>query len=242
MAITRTRIRVDGEELVTKVRPGGGRLYPFLKRVLDVAVSLALIGLTAPLWALIALGIKLESPGPVIFRQRRVGLRGREFDMYKFRSMVVGADPGPHEEAFRRHAEGKPLDRDAHAPLYKSSADRRITKVGRFLRATNVDELPQLINVLKGEMSIVGPRPPIQYELRYYKEWYHHRFEVLQGITGLWQIRARNRVSLEEMVRLDLEYVERRGLLLDLWLMLMTGPSMLIQPRRGAPAGKEDEG
>ena len=109
------------------------------------------------------------------------------------------------------------------------------------MRATNVDELPQLINVLKGEMSIVGPRPPIRYELRYYKEWYHHRFKVPQGITGLWQIRARNRVSLEEMVRLDIEYVERRGLLLDLWLMLMTGPGMLIQPKKVAPARKEDE-
>lgn len=242
MAITRTRTRVDGEELVTELRPGGGRLYPLRKRVLDVVVSLALIGLTAPLWALIALSIKLESPGQVIFRQRRVGLQGKEFDMYKFRSMVVGAASAPHEEAFRRHAEGKPLDHDAHPPLYKSSRDRRITKVGRFLRATNIDELPQLINVLKGEMSIVGPRPPIQYELRHYKEWYHHRFDVPQGITGLWQIKARNRVSLEEMVRLDLEYVERRGLLFDLWLMLMTGPGMLIQPKRGAPARKEDEG
>ena len=242
MAITRTRIRVDGEELVAELRPGGGRLYPLLKRVLDVVVSLALIGLTAPLWALIALSIKLESPGQVIFRQRRVGLQGREFYMYKFRSMVVGADPASQEEASRRHAEGKPLDQDAHARLYKNSTDRRITRVGRLLRATNVDELPQLINVLKGELSIVGPRPPIQYELRYYKEWYHHRFEVPQGITGLWQIRARNRLSLEEMVRVDLEYVERRGLLFDLWLMLMTGPGMLIQPKRVAPARKEGEG
>ena len=226
MATTRTRIRVDGEELLTEVRPGGGRLYPLLKRVLDVAVSLALIGLTAPLWALIALSIKLESAGPVIFRQRRVGLRGKEFDMYKFRSMVVDADPGPHEEAFRRHAEGKPLDHDAHAPLYKSSADRRITKVGRFLRATNVDELPQLINVLLGDMSLVGPRPerpPFVTQFRERITQYMRRHRVKSGITGWAQVRMGYAATSADGLRkleFDLYYVEHYSLLFDAWILL----------------------
>jgi lipopolysaccharide/colanic/teichoic acid biosynthesis glycosyltransferase len=229
----------DMRQAVVDASLGGSRLYPTLKRIVDVAVSLAILMVTAPLWMLIALAIKLDSPGPVIFRQRRVGLHGHEFDMYKFRSMVADADPGPHQEAFRRYAAGEALDHDGHAPLYKKSKDSRVTRIGRLLRATNLDELPQLINVLKSEMSIVGPRPAIRYEVDAYEGWHHDRFQVPQGITGLWQLQARNRVSLEDMVRLDLEYIDRRSILLDLWLILLTVPGMLRQPKKGRRARRK---
>ena len=183
---------------------------------------------------LIALCIKLDSRGPVIFRQTRIGTGAREFVMYKFRTMEADSDDAVHREEFRKYVEGLPLDHDRHGPLYKKITDPRITRVGRFLRATNLDELPQLVNVLRGHMSIVGPRPMLSYQLEWYKPWYHQRHQVPQGITGLWQLRGRNRVDLEHMVLLDLEYISTRSLWLDLWLILLTIPGMLRAPQRGS--------
>ena len=160
------REKVDGR--ASLAAPAKGRpIYDWCKRALDLTLSVLIIALTAPLWVVIALAIKLETPGPVIFRQKRVGLNGREFVIYKFRSMVHGADVTAHQEAFRRFAEGTPMEEDNHGAKFKSLNDPRVTRVGKLLRATNLDELPQLINVIKGEMSLVGPRPAIPYELQW---------------------------------------------------------------------------
>ncbi len=212
-------------------RVAGGKQYLAMKRAMDVAMSLVMIAVASPLWLAIALAIKLESRGPVFFKQERVGEGGRLFKMYKFRSMVAGADSASHQEDFRQYAQGKPLDQDEHAPLFKKSTDPRVTRVGKFLRAIDMDELPQFINVLKGDMSIVGPRPAIAYELEHYEKSYHDRVTVPQGITGLWQVKARNRVDLRGMVELDLEYIERRSISLDLQLMVLSLPAMLMRPK-----------
>ena len=224
-----------------RARSGGRRAYSVGKRGLDLLLSVLILALAAPLWVLIALAIKVDSPGPVLFRQRRIGQGGREFVMYKFRSMVSDADPRVHWEAFRRFAEGEPLEVDGAGPRYKAHRDPRVTRVGRLLRATNLDEVPQLLNVLRGEMSLVGPRPAIPYELEWYKDWYFQRFQVAPGISGLWQVKSRNRVGLEEMVRQDLEYIRRRSLLLDLQIIALTVPGMLLHPRGngGKPAREE---
>lgn len=229
------------KEQVTAIRgrPGGSRLYPALKRILDVAISLSITALTLPLWACIAVCIKVDSRGSVIFRQTRIGTHGREFALYKFRSMNGDIDDASHRESFRRYADGQPVDHDEHGPLYKKIVDPRITRVGKFLRATNLDELPQLMNVLRGQMSIVGPRPMLPYHLSEYKSWYHQRHQVPQGITGLWQIKGRNRVNLEDMVRLDLDYIKHRSLWLDLRLMVLTMPGMLRAPKADTKVRRE---
>ena len=226
-------------EAIAAVRPSGTRLYKPLKRVLDIMVSVSIIAVTLPLSVMIALSIKLDSRGPIIFRQTRIGTDAREFVMYKFRTMEADSDDATHREEFRRYVEGLPLDHDRHGPLYKKIADPRITRVGRFLRATNLDELPQLMNVLRGHMSMVGPRPMLSYQLELYKPWYHQRHQVPQGITGLWQLKGRNRVDLKDMVQLDLEYIKRRSLWLDLWLMVGTIPSMLCGPKGSGEDGRD---
>jgi len=215
----------------------GDALYLFLKRALDILISATLLILLSPLMALIALAIVLDSPGPVIFRQKRV-LGGqslddghdpaeRVFEFYKFRSMVHKADESLH----RRYVEelingnGKP-SMSAGKALYKLGHDPRVTRVGRFLRKTSLDELPQLYNVLKGEMTLVGPRPALPYEVRQYKPWHMQRLTVAQGLTGLWQVMGRNELSFDEMVALDIEYVRRRSLWLDLKILLATLPAV----------------
>ncbi len=226
-------LKVKAEDAEIGVHSGGGSLYPVMKRVVDVVLSLTLIAITLPLWGWIALSIKLTSPGPIIFRQKRIGTGGREFVIYKFRTMVDGADADQNQQEFGRYASGEPLASDEHGPLFKQIADPRTTRVGRFLRAVNLDELPQLVNVLNGQMSIVGPRPMVPYQLGWYKPWYYQRHQVPQGITGLWQLKGRNRVDLDNMVLLDLEYISTRSLWLDLWLIVLTIPGMLRAPQRG---------
>ncbi len=173
-----------------------------LKRAFDVALSGAGLVLSAPLWAAISLAVKLEDGGPVLYRQRRIGRGGAEFELLKLRTMVVGAE---------RLGAGFAVNR----------GDPRITRVGRFLRKTSLDELPQLYNVLRGDMSLVGPRPT-SFDSDTYSLWHTHRLEVPPGITGLWQVKGRNSMTFDERLRLDIVYIENRSFLLDLKILFQT--------------------
>ncbi len=181
--------------------------------------------LAAPVALIIAILIKLSSPGPVLFRQIRVGKDGKEFLFYKFRSMRVGTDDSCHREYIKLFIEGNDAELkklQGGKNVYKLTCDDRITKVGKFLRRTSLDELPQLINVLRGEMSMVGPRPHLPYEVEMYKEWHKRRLLGLPGITGWWQIHGRSRVPFDEAVRMDIWYLEHQSLILDLRIMFRT--------------------
>lgn len=204
------------------------RGYEAAKRVLDVATSLVLLLVLLPLFAVVAIVIKLDTPGPVLFRQERVGRGGKSFTMYKFRTMVHGNDPSIHREFYRRLVEGTAearVDEDGD-PLYLLD-DPRVTKTGKLLRKLSLDELPNLVNVLVGDMSLVGPRPPIPYEVELYDERAMRRLEVKPGMTGLAQVRGRGSLSFDEIIDFDLEYVERRSLWLDLRILLETIPAVL---------------
>ena len=196
------------------------------KRVLDVVLSLLLMFALAPIMVAAALAVALTSPGPVIFRQSRLGRGGVPFDFYKFRSMRPSNDDSIHREFVSSLIQGKHADinqQPSGDPLFKIKNDPRVTPVGRFIRSTSIDELPQLFNVLKGDMSLVGPRPPLSYEAEQYQSWHLRRIlEVRPGITGLWQVEGRSRVSFDEMVRLDLRYIKQRSLALDLKLLVRT--------------------
>jgi len=202
-----------------------------LKRIIDVAGSSLALMLLSPLLALVALLIKLTSKGPVVFKQERVGHRGRTFECFKFRSMHVQNDPTIHREYVHklisgRHSPESPVAESG--AIYKIKDDPRITTVGRFLRRTSLDELPQFWNVLKGEMSLVGPRPAIPYEIEAYDVWHRRRvLDVKPGITGLWQVCGRSRTTFDEMVRLDLRYAEGWSVWLDLKILLRTPRAVL---------------
>ncbi|MDH7603244.1 MAG: sugar transferase [Armatimonadota bacterium] len=196
-----------------------------LKRPLDVIAACIGLILAAPLAAVIALLIKLTSPGPVLFKQVRVGKDGREFVLYKFRSMYVGSDDSRHREYIKLFIEGRDEELrklQGDKKLYKMTSDDRVTPIGKLLRRTSLDELPQLINVLRGEMSMVGPRPHLPYEVELYKDWHRRRLEGMPGITGWWQIHGRSRVPFDEAVRMDLWYLEHQSLILDIRIMLRT--------------------
>jgi exopolysaccharide biosynthesis polyprenyl glycosylphosphotransferase len=200
-----------------------------LKRTFDIVTSALAILVLLPLWLLLALLIKLDSKGPVFYTQERVGMDGRLFLLYKFRTMIADADPEVHREYQRAFIAGRAEANlgNPQKPTYKLLADPRITRVGRFLRRTSIDEVPQLLNVLMGDMSIVGPRPPIPYEVEAYELWHRKRLDMKPGLTGLWQVSGRNRLPFEEMVRLDLFYIENWSLLLDLKIILRTGFVMI---------------
>jgi len=196
-----------------------------LKRTFDLISSSLAIVLLLPLWLLMALLIKLDSKGPVFYTQERVGMDGRLFLLYKFRTMKAGVDSELHREYQRAFIAGRAEANlgNESKPTYKLLADPRITRVGKLLRRTSLDEVPQLLNVLSGDMSIVGPRPPIPYEVEAYELWHRKRLDMKLGVTGLWQVSGRNRLPFEEMVRLDLFYIENWSLLLDLKIILRTG-------------------
>src|SRR5678816_240210 len=200
-----------------------------VKRSCDLIISAAAIALLFPLWLLIAILIKLDSKGPIFYTQERVGMDGRLFLLYKFRTMQAGADPDLHREYQRAFIAGRAEANlgDVNRPTYKLQADPRITRIGKTLRRTSLDEVPQLLNVLMGDMSLVGPRPPIPYEVEAYELWHRKRLDMKPGLTGLWQVSGRNRLPFEEMVRLDLFYIENWSLLLDLKIILRTGFVML---------------
>ena len=199
---------------------------PLWKRGLD----LTLIVLLAPglllIGGLVALLIKLGSPGPVLFRQKRVGFKGREFVCFKFRTMVVNAETESH----RRHAQDL-IKSQARMVKLDERKDPRLIPFGSLLRAAGLDELPQILNVLRGEMSLVGPRPCIRYECDAYKSWHWQRFDAVPGLTGLWQVSGKNRTTFDEMVCLDIEYSRSLNLGLDLTIMLKTVPALWRQYR-----------
>ena len=199
------------------------------KRISDIAIAALMLALFSPFWLLIALLIKFDSKGPIFYTQERVGMDGRIFVVYKFRTMGVDADSEIHREYQRKfiagHAEANVGD--AMEPAYKLRDDPRITRVGRMLRRFSLDEVPQLFNVLRGDMSIVGPRPPIPYEVEAYELRHRKRLDMKPGLTGLWQVSGRNRLPFEEMVKLDLFYIENWSLLFDLKIILRTVLVML---------------
>jgi exopolysaccharide production protein ExoY len=197
---------------------------PAWKRVLDLALVMAVAPGLLMLGVGMALVVLCGSRGPVLFRQRRVGHKGREFTCYKFRTMQVNADSKSHRDHFRQLM-------GAEVPMTKLDArsDPRLIPLGAFLRATGLDELPQLINVVRGEMSLVGPRPCIPYEYDPYQPWQRRRFDAVPGLTGLWQVSGKNRTTFNEMIRLDIEYSERLSLWLDLKIILKTLPALWQQ-------------
>lgn len=203
--------------------------YDVAKRVVDIIGSGFLLLLLSPLCVFVALRIRRDSPGPVLFRQERMGRGGRTFTCYKFRSMKVDADQAIHREYFRSliGTAGRPVAPD----LYKVPNDPRITRIGAMLRRTSLDELPQLWNVFVGDMSLVGPRPPIAYEVELYEPWVRERLTVLPGMTGLWQVSGRSKLSVEEMFRLDVTYVRRRSIILDLHILLRTISTVVASSR-----------
>ncbi|MDX2033865.1 MAG: sugar transferase [Blastocatellia bacterium] len=206
----------------------------FFKRSIDLLVSALLLLLSAPLWILIAIAIKWESRGPILYRQERVGMDGHIFQIYKFRSMRndVQVDEAHREYMARmiRGAGNVNLGTE-EKPNYKFINDCRLTRIGRFLRRTSLDELPQVFNVFRGEMSLVGPRPPIPYEVECYETWHRKRLDVKPGLTGLWQVSGRYRLSFEQMVQLDIYYIENWSLWLDLKIILKTLPALFMHER-----------
>ena len=207
------------------------RWQALARRTFDVTVALLVLVLLSPLLIGLATAIRLGSPGPALFRQRRIGYGQREFTLFKFRSMRSDADPRGHREYVTALINGRQAN-GGREDLYKLAVDDRITPVGRFIRKWSLDELPQLLNVLTGDMALVGPRPAIPYEVEEYPSWYLKRFAVKPGLTGLWQVSGRNERTYEEMVRLDIEYAERRSLLLDLSILART--PLTVVARRGA--------
>lgn len=199
-----------------------------LKRAMDIGCSLSALVALSPLLAVIAVIIKFDSKGPVLFTQERLGKDLRTFRMYKFRTMHADAGDSLHREAVKRTAESKRRE----IGTFKSLDDPRVTRFGKFLRAWNLDELPNLINILRGDMSIVGPRPALDYELPYYKDWYYRRFAVRPGLTGLWQVKRADAEDFDEMIRMDVDYVEQMSVWLDAKLILLTVPSIIRE--RGA--------
>ncbi len=210
------------------------RLYEISKRIIDVTVSILALVLLSPLWLLITALIRLTSPGPAIYRTQTVGKDSRPFTLYKFRTMYIDNDESEHRhwlEEFVEHTKPYAVieDRDCQKkPIYKVIKDSRVTPLGRILRKSGLDEAPQFLNVLKGEMSVVGPRSPRVFEYEHYTEREKRRVEVLPGITGLYQVTGRSVVPFDEMVRIDLEYIEKRSLWLDLKIMLKTIPVMIM--------------
>jgi lipopolysaccharide/colanic/teichoic acid biosynthesis glycosyltransferase len=213
---------------VARCRRLARRTLRLVSRILDILVSSLLIVLLSPLLLAIALAVRLDSEGPAVFRQRRLGRHARAFQMYKFRSMRQGADPAVHEAHVRNMIVNRLCaDGSVTRQVFKVHPDPRVTRVGRLLRRSSLDELPQLFNILKGDMTLVGFRPPIPYEVVEYPDWYFRRFDGKPGLTGLWQVSGRNERSYEEMVRLDIEYFNRRSWLVDLMVLARTVAAVL---------------
>jgi exopolysaccharide biosynthesis polyprenyl glycosylphosphotransferase len=219
----------DGVPVLRLRRPDLAGPEPIMKRWIDALGAAFGLLLLSPLLAVVAIWIKIDSPGPVLFRQARVGFRGRRFWMLKFRTMAHGNDPTPHEEYLREF-----IRTGSHAAVevggakvFKLTNDARITRFGAWLRRYSIDELPQLWNVLRGEMSLVGPRPCTTYEWGLYQPWQRRRMDVAPGCTGLWQVRGRSEVTFEEMILLDLHYAHHWTPIGDLWLIAQTVPAMI---------------
>ncbi|PPG55682.1 UDP-phosphate galactose phosphotransferase [Rathayibacter sp. AY2B7] len=194
----------------------------FAKRLFDILASTMLIILSAPVLVVVAVLVKVTSPGPVLFRQERIGLNGATFEMLKFRSMVVDAEARLAALASQQRAEGNSI-------LFKMAKDPRVTRVGAILRRFSLDELPQFLNVFRGDMSLIGPRPPLAREVEQYEEHVHRRFLMKPGITGLWQVSGRSNLSWEDTVRLDLYYVENWSMTGDIVILFKTARAVLAR-------------
>ena len=205
-------------------RPIGGRR---VKRAVDVVGACGGLLVLSPLLGALALLVRLDSSGPALYRQERVGRGGRRFTMYKFRTMTAGSDTTVHRDYVRRYMTGSGDGLRNGSGRYKLEGDARVTRVGRLLRRWSLDELPQLLNVALGDMSLVGPRPPLPYEVELYTPRHSRRLDVLPGITGLWQVSGRSDVAYEERVRLDMFYIRNYSIWLDLQLILQTLPVVL---------------
>ena len=207
--------------VVTPVRPNA--VAELSCRLLDIAVSVLLLIVLAPLFAVIAVAVRLDTGGPALFRQSRFGLGLNEFAVHKFRTMHTGISTALHREyvvgLIRADSSARP---PAHNGLYKLESDPRVTRVGRVLRRFSLDELPQLWNVLRGDMSLVGPRPALPYEVEQYPAHWYQRFSVRPGITGLWQVSGRNHLTFDQMIDLDLDYAQRRSFWLNLRILAKT--------------------
>jgi exopolysaccharide biosynthesis polyprenyl glycosylphosphotransferase len=201
----------------------GATLNETFKRMLDIVGSLMLLIALSPLMLIVAVLVKATSRGPVLFKQTRIGQRGQPFQMLKFRSMRVNAAADIHQQYVTQFIKAGAAAQTGAPGVYKLTNDPRITPIGNFIRKTSIDELPQFLNVLGGSMSLVGPRPPLKYEVEQYKPWHCRRvLEAKPGITGLWQVEGRSRTTFDEMVRLDLRYIRSRSIWMDLKILLAT--------------------
>ena len=196
------------------------------KRILDILITLVFLIPLCLVLLIVAVMIRVDSDGPIFFRQKRVGLNGREFYMLKFRSMYVNSDDSVHREAIKQYMNGEVINGNGNN-LYKLVDDHRITRVGRFIRKLSIDELPQFINVLRGEMTLVGPRPPVPYEVEHYSIRDQLRLYGKPGLTGTWQVYGRSRVNFQEMVEMDIAYLHQQSIWQDLKLIALTVPVML---------------
>jgi len=211
-------------EAVISFNPG----YLKVKRILDILFTLLILLPFCIVLIIVALLIRLDSKGPIFFRQKRAGLNGKEFYMLKFRSMYVNSDDSVHREAIVQYMNGASLNGHARTDApYKLVNDPRVTRIGRFIRKTSIDELPQFINVLRGEMSLVGPRPPLPYEVEAYSPRDQLRLGGKPGLTGMWQVYGRSRVSFNSMVDMDIAYLQQQSIWQDLKLIALTLPVML---------------
>lgn len=202
--------------------------YVKTKRLLDIAFTLLVAPAVLLVGIVVAICIRLDSEGPIFYRQKRIGQNGAEFEMLKFRSMYVNNDQAHHREIITRYMKGEKLNEDGGATAYKDIHDPRITRVGRFIRKASLDELPQFWNVLRGQMSLVGPRPPLPYEVELYGEYELLRLMGKPGLTGTWQIYGRSRVTFQNMVEMDITYLQRQSIWEDLKLIFLTVPVILF--------------
>ena len=198
--------------------------YAVFKRVVDTVGALVLLLLLCPVFLVVALAVVIDSGWPIFYRGERIGRNAHTFQVLKFRSMRVNADSSVHAEYLRDLLQGRA---EANGGIYKVPRDPRITRIGGLLRKSSIDEFPQLVNVLRGEMSLVGPRPEVPYALADYEPWMFRRFEVQPGMTGLWQVSGRGRLSVRDMLRLDVEYAERCDMGLDIGILVRTIPAVL---------------
>lgn len=206
-------LNLDNNRIMLEKKKLSRNTYEFLKRLMDIICSMSALIVLAPILIVVAILIKIESKGPVIFSQERVGINNKKFKMYKFRSMVVNAED--MKEKLEKQNERK-------GPMFKIKNDPRVTTIGRFIRKTSIDELPQLINILKGEMSIVGPRPSLPKEVIQFESWMLERLKVKPGLTCYWQVQGRDHIEFEDWMRLDVKYVKDRNFLLDIKLIFKT--------------------
>jgi lipopolysaccharide/colanic/teichoic acid biosynthesis glycosyltransferase len=209
-------------QIIISFNPG----YLRAKRLLDIIFALLFLLPLCILIAVVAVLIRLDSKGSVFFRQKRVGLNGKEFDMFKFRSMYVNSDDSVHREAIKQYMNGETINGNGNNS-YKLVDDHRVTRVGRFIRKLSIDELPQFMNVLRGEMTLVGPRPPVPYEVEDYSIRDQLRLYGKPGLTGIWQVYGRSRVTFQEMVEMDIAYLHQQSIWQDMKLIALTVPVML---------------